>query len=44
MVLKRNIGLKPPVKQGLSLGVILWISFEAVQEALFIHRLPIGCA
>ncbi len=35
---------KPPVKQGLSLGVILWISLQGLEEVPFIHRVPMGCA
>jgi len=42
--LKVNIGLKPPVKQGLSLGLNLWISFRGTQGLFFIHRLHRDCA
>jgi len=36
--------LKPPVKQGLSLGFNLWISFSGTQGRSFIHRLHRDCA
>jgi hypothetical protein len=42
--LKRNVGLKPPVKRPLKVGVSLWICFKEGFGGIFIHNLPSACA
>lgn len=42
--IKENIGLKPPVKGPLKVGVSLWICFRGGFGGFFIHNLPSACA